>query len=163
MVSFSDSESISNSLGSPAEFFSPSQVNIPADTPHNSPDTMATETVISNSPDDLTMSFSDPSEDLTSFSDPPEIPFALQLDSPFDCASPLNTSTTQSLSSSVMDPPMAIPVEPYSSKAMDILKTAGWDFDVENTTTFSSPVSLCSVSHTPSITTTANGKGRHRS
>ena len=59
---------------------------------------------------------------------------------------------------------MTIPIEPYHNKIMDILNNVGWDSNLEITVnTFSSPVSPCSVSHIPGITTTATGKGRHHS
>ena len=74
------------------------------------------------------------------------------------CASSLNTSTTESLSISDLDSTAAMPIEPYSNKVMDILNNAGWDFNLENVSTFSSPVLLCSVSHTLDVTTTAAGK-----
>ena len=131
----------------------------PTDTLQNSLAITATETVISNLSDDINMSCSDSSE----------IPPVLQLDSPLGCASSLNTSTTESLSLSISDTDStpAMPVEPYTNKVIDIINSAGWDFNLENVSenvsTFSSPVSLCSVSHAPGITTTAAGKGRHRS
>ena len=59
-----------------------------------------------------------------------------------------------------MDSTVAMPVEPYSNKVMDILNNVGGDFNLENVSTFSSPVLLCSVSHTLDVTTTA-GKGWH--
>ena len=150
---FSDSESVSEIIGSPnPEYLSTSQVGITSDTLQNSLATTATETDISSSPDDLTMSCSD-------YADTPPV---LQLDSLFlDCASTPITPTTESLSSSDMDTPVTIPMEPYSNKVMDILNNAGWDFNLENVNTFSSPVSLCSVSHIPGITSAATGKGRH--
>ena len=101
-------------------------------------------------PDDLTMSCSE-------FADSPPV---LQLDNLLDCASKPNTSATESLSISDMDTPATIPVEPYSNKIMD---NAGWDLNLENVNTLSSPVSLCSVSHIPGITSAATGKGQHRS
>ena len=114
-----------------------------------------TETDINSLPDDLTTSCSD-------YADTP--PPVLQLDSLLDYASSPNTSTTKSFNNSDMDTPVTIPIEPYSNKIMDILNNAGWDFNLENiVNTLSSPVSLCSVSHTPGITTTATGKGQHHS
>ena len=98
-----------------------------------------------------------------SCSDYADTPLVLQLDSLLDCVSTPNPSTTESLSSSDMDTPVTIPVEPYSKKVMGTLNNAGWDFNLENVNTFSSPVSLCNVSHIPGITSAATGKGRHRS
>ena len=102
-------------------------------------------------PDDLTTSSSD-------YADTP----VLQLDSPLDCSSLLNTSTTESLSGLDMDTPATISVELCSDKVIDMLNTAGWNFNLENVNTFSSPVSLSGVSHSPGITTTAaTGKVWH--
>ena len=126
------------------------KVGITTDTLQNSVATTATETDISSLPDDLTMSCSD-------YADTPPV---LQLDNLLDCASKPNTSATESLSTSDMDTPATIPVEPYSNKIMD---NAGWDLNLENVNTLSSPVSLCSVSHIPGITSAATGKGQHRS
>ena len=79
---FSDSESVSEVIGSPnPEYLSTSQVGITSDTLQNSMATTATETDISSSPDDLTMSGSD-------YADTPPV---LQLDSLLDCASTPNT------------------------------------------------------------------------
>ena len=118
---FSDSESVSEVIGSPnPEYLSTSQVAITTDTLQNSLATPATETDISSSPDDLTTSCSD-------YADTP--PPVLQLDSLLDCASSPNTSTTKSLNNSDMDTPVTIPKEPYNNKIMDILNNAGWDFN----------------------------------
>ena len=123
-------------------------MGITTDTLQNSLATTATETDISGSPDDLTMSCSD-------YADTP----VLQLDNLLDCASKPNTSTTESLSISDIDTPATIPEEPYSNEIMD---NASWDLNLENVNTFSSPVSLWSVSHIPGVTSAATGKGQHR-
>ena len=85
---------------------------ITTDTLQNLLATTTTETNISSSPDDLTTSSSD-------YAETP--PVLLRLDSPLDCAISLNTSSTESLSSSDMDTPVTIPVEPYSEKVMHII------------------------------------------
>ena len=49
----------------------------------------------------------------------------------------------------------------HGNKVIDLLKTAGWDFNLENVSSFITPISLSSASYT--LTNTTTGKERNRS